>query len=69
MFRMGIRSANEKILNTAENRFNTIEPARYFLYGAAKRLSTFQKSFIVDDYAITCKYNINFPRIPILQDY
>ena len=47
MFRIGIRSANEKMLKIADNRFRMSEPARYFLYGAAKRFSTFQNSFIL----------------------
>jgi hypothetical protein len=46
MFRMGMRSAKEKMLNTAEKRFRITEPPRYPLYGAAKRLSTFQNCFI-----------------------
>jgi hypothetical protein len=46
MFRIGIRRANENILNIAEKRFRITEPTRYPLYGAAKRLSTDQNCFI-----------------------
>ena len=46
MFRMGMSRANEKMLNIADSRFSMTDPVRYFLYGAANRLRTFQNAFI-----------------------